>query len=105
MTFIQPEKNNGFLGKFLMILMVGLFSGAIWLVVLYNNTVNLAHGAAEMRTELQSVQSQNAEAENKMFTLLTQSASAELVKKDNLVQDKNPEYLETNSQWLYASHY
>jgi len=106
MTFIQPDKNNSsFLNKILIILVIGLFFGAIWLIILYNNSVNLNHGVSDAKAELQIVQSRNSGLKDKLLTLLNKNSSGDLVSKNNLVEDKNPQYFPLNQQWSYASQY
>lgn len=104
MTFIQPKKGSNILNKILILLAAGLVLGAFWMVILYNNYVNLNHGLSNLRLEFKQVQAQNAELKDKIFRAL------DLAKSNNpsdrrLIQDKNPEYLEVNSKWSYASGY
>ncbi len=109
MTFIQPNKNSGILNKILAVLVIcSVFSGAA-LVVLYNRIVNFDHGLDKAKAELASLQSQNADAKDKIFELLDTDKDSAALKDYGLVEDKNPQYLEISSkdensqQWSYAS--
>lgn len=104
MTFIQPNKNSGILNKILAVLVVAMVFGGISIVVLYNKVVNLNHGVGELKAEFVALQSENAESQDKIFKLLdVGNDSAVLAADYKLVEDKNPEYLEINSKWYYAS--
>lgn len=103
MTFIQPNNKEGsFLNKILMILAGLLFLGSVWLVVIYNSVVNFNHGISQMKAEVEQIQAQNVEIENKIFSLIN-DASLKNKAGEGLVQDKNPQYFEVNQQWSYAS--
>jgi len=104
MTFIQPKKGNGILNKILLLLAAGLVLGAFWMVILYNGFVNFNHGLSGLRLEFQQVQAQNSELKDKIFHLFD-SVKANNANGAQLIQDKNPEYLEVNSKWSYASGY
>ncbi|GEM_PF-1132094 len=105
MTFIQPKKGSStLLNKTLLLLIAGLVLGAFWIVILYNSFVNFNHGLSGLRLEFQQVQAQNAELKDKIFHVFD-SAKTNNFNGTQLVQDKNPEYLEVNSKWSYASGY
>lgn len=104
MTFIQPKKGSSVLNKILILLVAALVLGAFWMVILYNSFVNLNHGLSGLRLGFQQTQAQNAELKDKIFHLFD-SANLGSFNNSRLIQDKNPEYLELNSKWSYASHY
>ncbi len=81
-------------------LVLALFVGAIWLVVLYNNVVNLNHGYVGMKDELQKVQAANIELKEQIFNALDPSHFKEFAAQKNLIQDKSPQYLEIGSPSL-----
>jgi hypothetical protein len=74
---------------------------AFWLIVLYNRLVNLNHGLLQMKAEFQDVQAKNSEIESNIFNLIGGQDQKSAAGK--FVQEKNPEYLEINSKWSYAS--
>jgi hypothetical protein len=84
---------------------MGLFLGAIWLIILYNNVVNLSHGISDIKAEFQAIQSQNAELKNKTLSMLDEASFGGFAGKNSLIQDKNPKYFEVNPQWSFASQY
>jgi hypothetical protein len=105
MTYIQPNKNHSTLNILLIFLGIGFFLGAVWLVILYNNSVNFSHGLSEMKSEFQEVQTVNVELKEKIFSVLDSLNSKSIAASHNLVQEKKPQYLEINTQWSYASEF
>ncbi len=103
MTFIQPQKRNSILNKILFLLTVNVIVGAFWLVMLYNNSVNFNHGLVSLRGELQQVEARNAQIKDALFRLFNDAVLH--INQLGLVQEKNPQYFEINSQWSYASGY
>ncbi len=103
MTFIQPNKDSGFINKVLAALAVGFVASVFWLVALYNASVNLSHGFLDMRGEFQAVQTQNVALQERIFSLLNSNNFKNLAAGKNLIQDKKPDYLEIHSPWSYAS--
>lgn len=105
MTFIQPHKNQSFLNKALFLLAIFAVFGVIWLITLYNKEVKLDHAVSQMNAEFQLVQSQNAELKDKIIKLSDSANSINLISRENLIQDKAPQYFEVNKQWSFASQY
>ena len=103
MTFIHPKKETNILNKVLLLLTAMLVLGAFWIVILYNNFVNLNHGLSNLKKEFESVQIANAEQKDKIFSLLNSTQNN--LKTSELIQDKNPAYLEVEPKWSYASGY
>jgi len=103
MTFIQPNKNSGVLNKILAVLIVCSILGGVSLVILYNRIVNFNHGLSEAKAEFSSLQSQTADTKDKIFKLLDADRDSAAFKDHGLIEDKNPQYLEVNSKWSYAS--
>ena len=98
MTYIRPNKDHSTLNVVLLFLGIGFFLGAVWLVVLYNNSVNFSHGLSEMKAEFQEVQAANVELREHIFSVLDTLNSKDLAAQHNLVQEKKPQYLELISQ-------
>jgi len=103
MTFIQPPRSNNLLNKILLFLILGLIFGTYWLITLYSNSVGLTHGILDMRSQISQIQTQNAELKNKVFSLLDSANLQNLAKDRQLIQEKNPQYLEVDKQWSFAS--
>ena len=87
----------------LTILVVFLVLGGVSLVVLYNRIVNFNHNLGEAKAELSDLQSQNADIKDRLFTLLDLDGNSAVFGGHGLIEDKNPQYLEINSKWSYAS--
>lgn len=92
MTYIQPNKKS-LINRILLILIVGAVFAALWLVVLYNGTVNLEYGIIGMRAEFKEAQIENAQLQERMLGLFDPSNFEEII-GSGLIQDKNPEYVE-----------
>jgi len=84
-------------------LISGLILGTFLLVVLYNRMVNFNHNLSATRSELQKIQAQNAELKDKVFSLFDSRSSYDFEGK--LIQDKNPQYLEIDPKWSFASRF
>ncbi|MEK7508171.1 MAG: hypothetical protein AAB602_03780 [Patescibacteria group bacterium] len=102
MTFIQPNKDKSVLNKILMLFALFTVLSSAWLVVLYNNVVNLNHGLSRMKSEFSEIQSQNMAIKSKVFDLIN---SSDPLNFGGLVQDKNPEYIDVRPTWSFASDY
>ena len=68
-----------------------------WLVMSYNKVVSLDHGISNAKQSINKIQSQNAELKNQTFSLLDGNYLQKFALERNLVQDKNPQYLEVNT--------
>jgi cell division protein FtsL len=93
MTIIQPAKSNTFLNIIIAILIAALLSGSLWLVALYNRLVNLNHNISELNTELNKLQTANAEVKKAIFAIFDSQNLEKLAEEKQLVKDRNPEYL------------
>lgn len=80
---------------------ISIVLGSFWLVVIYNNIVDLRHDISSAKADFDALQAQNSELRSRVFALLDVSDLKE--SSLGLVQDKNPEYLEINSKWSFAS--
>ncbi len=100
MTFIQPNKNKRANTLILVALFLLLAAGSLYLIVLYNKSVNFEHGTAAAKQKLSTIEAQTTDIKNNLFTLLNAS-KAESVASGKLVEERSPEYV----QWSYASGY
>ena len=105
MTFIQPNKNNSILNGILVMLGILTLGGIFLLVGLYNSTVNLNHTISAAKTELDAISAENTSLNNAVIAALGNNQIMTFVAANNLVQDKNPQYLPVDSKWLLASQY
>ena len=102
MTYIQPNKNKSILNNILIVLGIFTVLSSFWLVMLYNKSVNLDHGISRMKTEFSAIQSENLAIKTKIFNLINSSDPSSI---GGLIQEKNPEYIETRNTWSFASDY
>ena len=107
MTLIQPKIQNPLslfntlLGGFLLLFLVGV----VWLIMLYTGTVNLRHGVMTFRSNIETMQVQNATIKDQMFALLSGDSLASVAAANNLIRDTNPRYLQLKPIWEVASRY
>ncbi|MEK9180056.1 MAG: hypothetical protein AAB897_01425 [Patescibacteria group bacterium] len=80
----------------LLMLVAAAVFAALWLVILYNSTVDLEHGIVSMRGDIKSLQAENAELKEGIYALFDAANFKKNVGSD-LVQDKNPEYMEVGA--------
>lgn len=101
MTLIQPNKNNAFIiNRILILLVAALFIAAVWLVVLYNRLVNIDHSISRMKSEIQSGEARSAELKGQVLTLLDGASLGDFAGARGLVQEKKPQYITIQDQWL-----
>ena len=74
-------------------------------MILYNNTVNLGRTISDAKTELDAMSAQNIGLNNVIIADLGSDQTTANAEKDNLVEDKNPQYFSVDSKWLLASQY
>ena len=99
MTTIKPNKQNPFINRILGILIGLLTIGTISLVGLYSRVVNLEHGLAKAKAEIQVREAESGELKSQVFKLFDSISLEEFVRVRNLVQDKKPTYLTAYQQW------
>lgn len=107
MTLIQPHqpKNIFFIAVGALFLL--LFTGALWLILLYNQTVNFRHGISAATARVQTLQTENADVKDQLLSFLNGSDTGAFATERNLVQEKNPHYLRASQdqQWVFASRF
>lgn len=92
MTFIQPKKYINLLNIVIAMLVVVILSGTFWLVVAYNNTVDLSHDIVSIKTQIDTIGANTTALNNSIISTLGSTQFQTLAIQDNLVQDKNPQY-------------
>lgn len=78
-----------------------LVLGLFW----YNQIVNLTHELETRRADIQKIQVVNADLKQEVFGLTSFENLQRIARAHDLVVEKNPQYLELDSRWLFASHY
>ncbi len=96
MTIIEPNKNNHYSGEFL------FFGLAILILVIlsinfYNLNVNLKYRASLLEKAIQQLETANADLRDELYQTLDGENLAVIVGKQNLISDKNPDYIEHRS--------
>lgn len=93
MTIIEPSKNNIFSNSiiyFVGFLILCVVAG----IYFYNLNVNLKYEVSMNSKAIQQLESVNADLRNEMYKMLDAGNLTAIVQKQNLIQDKNPDYLE-----------
>ena len=92
MTIIEPNKNNHYSGEF-------LFFGLALLILValsinfYNLNVNLKYNIGLLEKAIQQLETANADLRDKLYQTLDGKNLAIIIEKQNLVSDKNPDYM------------
>lgn len=93
MTIIEPTKNKYYSSEFLylvgLILIITILN-----IYFYNLNVNLKYQISIHEKSLQQLDVANAEIRNQLYQMLDSENLISLIKKHNLVSDKNPDYFE-----------
>ncbi len=103
MTIIQPNKNKPFWNKVLIALGAAIMSAGISIIIIYNQNVEFDHEAERLNTELQDLQTADAELKEKFFELLSSNNLEKLASERQLIKETKPRYLEVNQKWVFAS--
>ena len=80
-----------------------LAAGVIWLIVLYNQTVDIRHSISAANASYEKLQASNAELKDGVLKLFLNENFERLAEDRNLIIDKKPQYLRANTQWVFAS--
>jgi hypothetical protein len=96
MTIIEPQKNKYYANEFLYIGLL-LLVAAMMSIYLYNINVNLKYQLGLQERAIQQLEVMNADLRNKLYSVLDFNNLSALIQKENLVSDKNPDYLENKS--------
>lgn len=93
MTIIEPSKNHilsnsvlYFVGLLILCVIAGIY--------FYNLNVNLKYEVSMNGKAIQQLESANADLRNEMYKMLDAKNLTAIIRKQNLIQDKNPDYLE-----------
>lgn len=92
MTIIEPNKNKYYAGEILYLTLF-IVAGAILSIYFYNLNVNLKYRISLQEKSLQKLEVLNADLRNQLYQILDSKNLANFVQKQNLVSDKNPDYL------------
>lgn len=80
-----------------------LISTIVAVIMLYNQTVNLKHGITDIKADVQRVAAETASFKDGVFSIFDPQKVGALAKKQGLIKESRPNYLEVNS-WVLASH-
>lgn len=95
MTFIKPNLYTDILTRVIVALVIPVIAGVVWVIIIYNQTVSLHRGAAQMDTEVKSLEAKNADFKDRIFTLFDSHHVAALAASRGLIEEKKPTYLES----------
>ena len=94
MTFFQPEQKS-FINYAIMALIAICLIASLWIVLSYNRSVNLEHEISAKEINIRELQTNKAQLQDKMFTLLSDVNLEEFSRNRNLIEEKNPQYMRT----------
>jgi cell division protein FtsL len=101
MTIIRPHQKFSLVDVLLFISLILLFFASLALVIIYNYVVNFENSILEKQKEIKKTETQIAESKENLFNLLSSENLKKLAEENGLIEEKNPEYVELNSnQWL-----
>jgi hypothetical protein len=93
MTIIEPNKSHFlqssllyFAGAMLVLMVAGIY--------FYNLNVSLKYGISMQEKEIRQLETANADLRNEMYRILDVRNLSAVIQKRNLIQDKNPDYME-----------
>ena len=93
MTIIEPNKNKYYANEILYLALF-IIAGAVLSIYFYNLNVNLKYRISLQEKSLQKLEVLNADLRNQIYQVLDSKNLADFAKKQNLISDKNPDYLE-----------
>jgi len=105
MTLIQPNKNKSFLNKVIFLLLGLTLIFTVLFIINYNAKINLEKKIERANRELKDTQVQTAELKDGILNLFSTNNLKEFAAARNLVQDRNPAYLEISPEWSLAKHF
>ena len=104
MTFIQPNKPKSLITMILGVLVITILAGTFWLVVAYNQIVNVSHNISAMKAQLDTIGAENTAASNQLVATLSAGQAAAIASQDGLVQENKPQYITVNNNsWPIVS--
>ncbi|MBI4992154.1 MAG: hypothetical protein HZB99_02960 [Candidatus Harrisonbacteria bacterium] len=95
MTIIEPTKNRYYTNEFLYIAVLILML-AIFNIRFYNSNVSLKYKISLQEKVVQKLEVTNADLRNQLYQILDSRNLSSIVDKQNLVSDKNPDYMTHN---------
>lgn len=108
MTIIKPQSHASFFIRYmLLILLFLLIASGVMLVFLYNRAVNWEQALRASAVETKRLQTENAELQDRLFSLFANARVEALATEYGLVKDKSPRYLTVpeSYRWFLASQY
>src|SRR3989344_2958737 len=104
MTIIKPQSQTSFVIRYMLVILVFLLIAAgVMLVFLYNRAVNWEQAVRASVVETKRLQTENAELQDRLFSLFANARVESLAAEYGLVKDKSPRYLEVPHRWFLAS--
>ena len=96
MTIIEPHKNKFSISYFPL---VGFFllAVAILSIYFYNSNINLKYKIRAQEKLSQQLEALNGDLKNQIYQIMEFNNVAEFALRQNLISDKNPDYLEYKS--------
>ncbi|MCR4328523.1 MAG: hypothetical protein NUV53_03330 [Patescibacteria group bacterium] len=103
MTFIKPNNKKNILNVMLVCMVCVLVVSAIGLVFVYNRFADIDRDLRASKEEFQKLEAKNAKLRSDLLSLFDSARLATFASAYSLVREKNPAYIETDTQWQFAS--
>lgn len=97
MTIIQPNIHRFRINATLVIVIVLVVGGALLNIFLYNETVHLKHLISVTGEDIKSLEAENADARNELYSILDPGHLKETALELGFVNDTAPRYLEVST--------
>lgn len=96
MTFFIPEQKS-FLNYIIATFIAVVLLASISVIWAYNRSVNLEHEISAAELSIRKIETDKAQLQDKISTLLSDAALKKLSTGRNLVEEKNPRYVKIES--------
>lgn len=93
MTIIRQKRDSDMIKRWTIALAIGAGCAAVAGVFFYNQVVNNSHEMTQRRGDLRDVEVKNAELKSALYALTDSQKVQEFAAKNNLVVEKNPNYV------------
>lgn len=98
MTIIEPNKSKSKVKRFIGLVLTIVFIGAIFSIQIYNANVDLKYSLSTQEKKLDQLEVINAELKDRLYDILDSNNLRSQAQELGLILEKNPLYLETESQ-------
>lgn len=103
-TIINDNQNRNELTFLIPMLIGALVVFAVSGIFLYNQNVNASHEISKIKNNLGAAEIKNAELKTALDLIASQEKFKDIIEKNFLTIEKNPEYVKTTDKQLTANN-